>query len=49
MNIFENEWRKFQGTSWKESINVANFIEENYKEYVGDDSFLEGATDKKKN
>ncbi len=48
MNIFENEWRKFQGTSWKESINVANFIEENYKEYVGDDSFLEGATDKTK-
>ena len=48
MNIFENEWRKFQGTSWKESINVANFIEDNYKEYVGDDSFLEGTTDKTK-
>ena len=48
MNTFENEWRKFQGTSWKESIDVANFIEENYKEYVGDDSFLEGATDKTK-
>ncbi|MBR2969743.1 MAG: formate C-acetyltransferase [Clostridia bacterium] len=41
---FENEWRKFKGTEWKESINVAKFIEENYKEYTGDDSFLVGTT-----
>lgn len=46
MNIYEEEWRNFQGSSWKESINVAKFIEENYKEYVGDDSFLVGPTDK---
>ena len=41
---FKNEWRKFKGTEWKESINVAKFIEENYKEYTGDDSFLVGTT-----
>ena len=46
MNNYENEWRKFQGTSWKESIDVAKFIEENYKEYTGDDSFLAGPTAK---
>ena len=48
MNNFENEWRAFQGSDWKESVNVAKFIEENYKEYVGDDSFLVGPTDKTK-
>ena len=41
---YKNEWRKFKGTEWKESINVAKFIEENYKEYTGDDSFLVGTT-----
>ncbi len=41
---FKDEWRKFKGTEWKESINVAKFIEENYKEYTGDDSFLVGTT-----
>lgn len=48
MNNFDNEWRKFQGTDWKDSINVANFIKENYKEYVGDDAFLAGPTVKTK-
>ena len=41
---YNEEWRKFKGTEWKESINVAKFIEENYKEYTGDDSFLVGTT-----
>lgn len=48
MNNFEMEWRKFQGNDWKDSINVAKFIEENYKEYVGDDAFLAGPTKKTK-
>lgn len=45
---FKNEWRKFKGTEWKNSINVACFIEENYREYLGDDSFLVGTTKKTK-
>ncbi|MBE5755185.1 MAG: formate C-acetyltransferase [Clostridiales bacterium] len=39
-NLFENEWRGFHGDSWKEEIDVANFIVRNFTEYKGDDSFL---------
>ena len=35
-------YSKFKGKKWRESIDVANFIEENYTEYKGDDSFLVG-------
>ncbi len=48
MNIYENEWRSFKGDTWKEAIDVAKFIEENYEEYVGDDTFLVGPTEKTK-
>ena len=33
-------WREFKGIEWKENINVSNFIDCNYTEYTGDDSFL---------
>ncbi|MBE6144816.1 MAG: formate C-acetyltransferase [Firmicutes bacterium] len=36
----------FKGIKWRNSIDVENFIEENYTEYLGDDSFLEGISDK---
>ncbi|MEG0770831.1 MAG: formate C-acetyltransferase [Clostridia bacterium] len=39
-------YRNFKGNLWKEEINVRDFILENYKEYNGDDSFLESATAK---
>lgn len=39
-------WKTFKGESWKEKIDVANFILENYKEYRGDDSFLTGISSK---
>ena len=35
-----NAWRDFKGNKWKEEINVSSFIEENYTESIGDDSFL---------
>ncbi len=41
-------WRDFKGQKWQESIDVASFIEENYTEYLGDDSFLEGISEKSK-
>ena len=47
-NNFDLQWRSFQGTEWKDSVDVAKFIEENYTEYTGDDSFLVGSTDKTK-
>lgn len=33
-------WKGFKGNVWKEEINVSSFIDANYKEYKGDDSFL---------
>jgi len=39
-------WEGFKGESWKDSINVADFIASNYTEYKGDDSFLCGKTEK---
>ena len=35
-----NEWEGFKGTKWQKSIDVADFIESNYKEYKDDDKFL---------
>jgi len=35
----------FTDSKWTREINVSNFIKTNYKEYTGDDSFLNGATD----
>ena len=39
-------WRNFKGTTWKEEINVRDFIQSNYTPYTGDDSFLAKATDR---
>ena len=37
-------WLGFKEGKWQEEINVRDFIQLNYKEYTGDDSFLSGAT-----
>lgn len=42
------EWNDFKNGLWQEKIDVDNFIETNYKEYKGDESFLSGSTDKTK-
>ena len=39
-------WNGFVGGDWKNEINVRDFIQKNYKEYSGDDSFLSGATER---
>ena len=39
-------WNKFKGTKWKESVDVSDFIINNYTEYKGDESFLVGSTSK---
>ena len=41
-------WNNFKGEKWKKNIDVENFIKENYKEYTGDESFLEGISIKTK-
>ena len=40
------EWNNFKGETWKNEINVSAFIDENYTEYTGDDSFLTSVTEK---
>ncbi len=39
-NIEEVAHKGFKGKLWKEEINVSDFIDSNYHEYKGDDSFL---------
>ncbi|MBN3491076.1 formate C-acetyltransferase [Acholeplasma equirhinis] len=41
----ENAWRGFNAGAWNNSINVADFVKKNYKEYKGDANFLEGAAE----
>lgn len=41
-------WKNFKGETWKNEINVEDFILNNYHEYQGDDTFLEGISDKTK-
>ncbi|MDD3341808.1 MAG: formate C-acetyltransferase [Bacilli bacterium] len=38
-------WRNFKGNIWKNAIDVKDFILNNYKEYKGDDTFLEDPTE----
>ena len=42
------EWKNFKGKTWRDEINVSAFIDDNYIEYKGDDSFLVGSTKKTK-
>ena len=37
-------WTGFNAGVWQDEINVRDFIQLNYKEYTGDDSFLAGST-----
>ena len=37
-------WNGFKSGAWQNEINVRDFIQQNYKAYEGDDSFLAGAT-----
>ena len=39
-----NYWRNFKSGNWENKIDVRDFIVNNYTEYTGDDSFLEGPT-----
>ncbi|MFY9297392.1 MAG: formate C-acetyltransferase [Caldicoprobacterales bacterium] len=41
-------WRDFSDGYWKTETDVREFIQENYKPYEGDDSFLAGPTERTK-
>ena len=40
----QNPWEGFSEGAWRTEVNVRDFINQNYTPYVGDDSFLAGAT-----
>ncbi len=40
------EWKTFVSGLWCDNVNVRDFIQKNYTEYTGDDSFLEGPTER---
>jgi len=42
------QWNQFNGGAWQNEINVRDFIQRNYTEYTGDESFLAGATPRTK-
>ena len=39
-------WQGFKSGVWQDTIDVRDFIQNNYKEYVGDSTFLAGPTDR---
>ena len=41
-------WNGFAAGAWQNEINVRDFIQQNYKAYEGDSSFLAGATERTK-
>ncbi len=42
---FTEAWKNFKGNEWQDSVDVRNFIQQNYTPYEGDESFLAGATE----
>jgi len=42
----QEAWKNFNFGKWNDSINVEDFIINNYKEYTGDESFLESISPK---
>ncbi len=43
-----NPWEGFKDGAWKTSVDVRDFIQQNYTPYEGDSSFLAGATERTK-
>ena len=44
-NRFADAWAGFKGRLWKEEVNTRDFIQNNYKPYDGDESFLAEPTE----
>ena len=43
--LSNQQWNGFAGNLWREEINVRDFIQNNYKPFDGDESFLADPTD----
>ena len=40
------QWKNFKEGNWQKTINVSDFIQKNYKQYNGDESFLSPKSEK---
>lgn len=41
----KEQWQGFKGSKWQDEVDIRDFIQNNYKPYDGDESFLEGPTE----
>ena len=41
----KEQWQGFKGSKWQDEVDVRDFIQNNYKPYDGDESFLKGPTE----
>ena len=44
--MYSENWNGFKSGVWQNEINVRDFIQQNYTEYLGNDEFLAGATER---
>ncbi|OIJ67602.1 formate C-acetyltransferase [Streptomyces mangrovisoli] len=42
----DGAWKGFRGGLWRDSIDVRDFVQQNYTPYEGDDAFLAGPTER---
>lgn len=42
--VISKAWDGFNGGNWQSEIDIRDFIQQNFSQYNGDESFLEGAT-----
>ncbi|MFT8374100.1 MAG: pyruvate formate lyase family protein, partial [Liquorilactobacillus satsumensis] len=42
--VNQTAWDGFNGGNWQKEIDIRDFIQQNYRQYEGDESFLEGPT-----
>src|SRR5215510_4057646 len=47
--VSTSPWRNFTGGSWRNHVDVREFIQNNYTPYEGDETFLAGPTDRTRN
>ena len=48
LNMEKENWQDFKGGKWTEEVNVADFIKNNYQEYLDDETFLKTTSAKTK-
>ncbi|CAM3162290.1 formate C-acetyltransferase [Lactococcus hircilactis] len=44
--LFDQAWEGFKGADWRDKASVSRFVQANYTPYDGDESFLEGPTER---